>query len=399
VLVAQGRITEEQYLAAARAMVENGTKLTDALLEMGVLTSERLQQEQREHTRDQITSGFVLTQGSFVLEPAKTTPEETAKFEFRMGEVYVQGFRKHAAESEVHGAFAPLKDMYLRTRPEMAQFRAQLALDTQDEKVLKLLGEAYTAEEAVERGDGTPEKGIRLIAALKLLGFISEWKPGVAEFEARIRSERLRQAEEALAFKQKMRDREEQMLADVAGSLKRIEGLLRGQPMAGGATAPTVAAAGAATLPPVVAPSTQAAASPAARAVTAGGGIPAVTPAAKRPVVEEPPPTTAHSETASADSGAHAEEGPGHDAYREGMRQAAAGRLDEAETALREAVRLDAGRPVYLTALARVLLANPRYERSGTLPVVRSLLDRAQALSPGAAEVTALIQRIQQEMA
>ncbi len=89
---------------------------------------------------------------------------------------------------------------------------------------------------------------------------------------------------------------------------------------------------------------------------------------------------------------------PADKKYREGIEQAAQERLDEAEVTLREAVRLDATRPEFLTALARVLLANPRYERSGTLPVVRSLLDRAVTLQPDHAEASELHKQVQAEM-
>jgi hypothetical protein len=89
---------------------------------------------------------------------------------------------------------------------------------------------------------------------------------------------------------------------------------------------------------------------------------------------------------------------PADKKYREGIEQAAQERLDEAEVTLREAVRLDATRPEFLTALARVLLANPRYERSGTLPVVRSLLDRAVTLQPDHAEASELHKQVLAEM-
>jgi Flp pilus assembly protein TadD len=85
--------------------------------------------------------------------------------------------------------------------------------------------------------------------------------------------------------------------------------------------------------------------------------------------------------------------------YSEGIEQAAQNRLDEAEVTLREAVRLDASKPEYLTALARVLLGNPRYERAGTLPVVRSLLDRAVQLAPDNVEATELHAQVIKEMA
>jgi cytochrome c-type biogenesis protein CcmH/NrfG len=85
--------------------------------------------------------------------------------------------------------------------------------------------------------------------------------------------------------------------------------------------------------------------------------------------------------------------------YREGVEQAAQNRLDEAEVTLREAVRLDASKPEYLTSLARVLLANPRYERAGTLPVVRSLLDRAVQIAPDFQEAVDLHNQVMKEMA
>ena len=85
--------------------------------------------------------------------------------------------------------------------------------------------------------------------------------------------------------------------------------------------------------------------------------------------------------------------------FREGVEQAAQSRLDEAEVTLREAVRLDASKPEYLTQLARVLLANPRYERAGTLPVVRSLLDRAVQIAPDFQEAVDLHNQVIKEMA
>ena len=80
------------------------------------------------------------------------------------------------------------------------------------------------------------------------------------------------------------------------------------------------------------------------------------------------------------------------------MEQVSLNKLDEAEVILREAVRLDASKPEFLLALARVLLQNPRYERAGTLPVVRSLLDRAVHIAPDLDEAKELYDEIVKEM-
>lgn len=435
VLVTSGIITEEQYLAAARAMVEQGQKLTEALLEMGAISNERLQQEQRQITREQIVSGFGLTQGTFVLEAGKAPPDEVARFEFSLGEVWLAGYRKHAPEADVATAYDTMKESYVRARDDMAALRPQLALDQDDERVLKLLGEAYTLSEAVERSGSQPQRGARLLAALKQLGLIEEWKPGVAEFEARLKNEKLRLAEETVNLKQRMADREERLFVDIESALKRLET----RPVAGPATAAAPAApaapsvspddlhrveaalqqhldaglrrveqslrdalkegikAAALAAPPASGPSL----APPPTGSNLGAQLSGVPPVRKTganlgPSLASPPASSPS--MPSADVQLDGDDGPGHERYKEGMRQAAAGRLDEAESALREAVRLDATKPAYLTALARVLLANPRYERAGTLPVVRSLLDRAQSLAPGDAEVSALLQRIQQEM-
>ena len=70
------------------------------------------------------------------------------------------------------------------------------------------------------------------------------------------------------------------------------------------------------------------------------------------------------------------------------------GRYSEAEAELRAAVRLDASRAPALILLARTLLANPGYERIGTLPVVRSLLDRATMLAPNDDDLRAVLEEV-----
>jgi hypothetical protein len=129
-------------------------------------------------------------------------------------------------------------------------------------------------------------------------------------------------------------------------------------------------------------------------------------PAPSSPAVVAPPSPSFSSPSSSASSGNGQAKGKESQQtmsladlkYREGIEQAAQNRLDEAEVTLREAVRLDASKPEYLTALARVLLGNPRYERAGTLPVVRSLLDRAVQLAPDSTEASDMHAQVIKEM-
>jgi hypothetical protein len=89
---------------------------------------------------------------------------------------------------------------------------------------------------------------------------------------------------------------------------------------------------------------------------------------------------------------------PAERKFREGLDHETFARLEDAENSLRDAVRLDPTRPEYLTTLARVLLANTRYERAGTLAVVRPMLDVALKLSPDHAEANELLRLVGAEM-
>jgi hypothetical protein len=516
VLVAQGRITDEQYMKAATRMVEKSIKLTTALVELGLIDAESLDVEQRNLTRDQIIAGFELVQGRFTTTHGATPDANTPTFDFGPGEIYVQGYRRYAPTSEMLAAYETLRDKYLVANGRLASYRPKLGLVGDDERFLRLLGEALTVEEVVERAGVTPESVARLLSALQALDLVEEWSPGVEQFRSRLRAERQRHAEELASLSAHHRLIEERLL-------KAFEQALTGQRDAGGLAATLSAArrdategaaenprvllreasaslppsssstslpAAAASLPPSTAslpwsPSSSLLSSASslapkdagreyrsadARAASLsnsgssssllsaalGTGLGAARAAVRAEKVHDedrlgwdgsppsatqavsmlqlatptasstsaPPssstssvgaptfsssysmgsvsaPTTpppASNALTSSPQAREPEASPADRKYREGVEQASQERLDEAEVTLREAVRLDATRPEYLTALARVLLANPRYERAGTLPVVRSLLDRAVTLSPGHAEASALHKEVLAEM-
>jgi len=448
VLVSQGRITDEQYMKAATRMVEKSIKLTDALVELNLIDAESLEVEQRNLTRDQIIAGFEVVQGRFTTNAGVVPDGNTSTFDFGPGEIYVQGFRRYAPSNEMLAAFETLRDKYLVANARLSSYRPKLGLSGEDERLLRLLGEALTVEEAVDRANLTPEQAARLLAALQALDLVEEWSPGVEQFRSRLRAERQRHAEELSSLSTQHRHIEDRLLkafeqalagrGDSAGlsstlSAARVEAKeqkpLQDSRSASSTSMPSVSSSAAspssssssASQPPV---SSSAAGSrsfksdaraavedkPASssRSTMSWEGNTASSPpqAAIGKVVEEPrqplsslastlqsampPPAQPTVETAP--------QTPADRKYREGIEQAAQQRLDEAEVTLREAVRLDATRPEFLTALARVLLANPRYERSGTLPVVRSLLDRAVTLQPDHAEASELHKQVQAEM-
>jgi hypothetical protein len=211
-LVAQGRITDEQYMKAATLMVERSIKLTDALVELRLIDAETLAVEQRNTTRDQIIQGFEVVQGRFQTHAGAVPDANTATFDFGPGEVYVQGYRRYAPASEMQATYETLRDRYLATNARLASYRSKLGLTGDDERFLRLLGEAYTVDEASERSGIAPEAVARLLAALQALDLVEEWSPGVEQFRARLRTERQRAAEELARVLQEATSREEKLL-------------------------------------------------------------------------------------------------------------------------------------------------------------------------------------------
>lgn len=440
VLMNQGRITEDQYMKATTRSVERSIKLTDALVELGLMDAETVAVEQRNLTRDQIIQSFELSQGRFTVMTGQTPDGNTPTFDFGPGEIYVQGYRRYAPSNEMMAAFETLRDKYLIANARLASFRPKLGLATEDERMLRLLGEALTVEEAVERAQVTPEQAARLLSALQALELVDEWSPGVEQFRSRIRSEKQRHAEELSAVHSEARSREGRLIEAFEKALQKLGVSISLSHVADGEPVKPKASpfsSPASSSPPTSSSSSSMSGIGASRAPvssttvggSSGGGFthsapsPSVTvsprdagsaePAASAPAVSAPSSSFGSSSSMAAPTSSSSSS-PGNGAakgkegqqtmsladlkFREGVEQAAQNRLDEAEVTLREAVRLDASRPEYLTALARVLLGNPRYERAGTLPVVRSLLDRAVQLAPDNTEASDLHAQVIKEM-
>lgn len=428
-MVEQKRITDDQYIKAATVMVERGIKLTEALVELGFIEGETLAVEMRNLTRDQIIHGFELTQGRFTTGEGQLPESSVSTFDFGPGEIYVQGYRQYAPKLEMQAIFESLRDKYLTANTRLSAFRPKLGLGGDDERLLRLLGEAYTLEEAVERAEVTPDHAARLIAALQALDLVEEWSPGVEQFRSRLRTERQMHAEQIASLREEMSQREQRLFEGFERALGKIGSavgdskvsLQDNLPKDSVAVGPSPSAGSSSS----VSPSNSA--NSASSSSSSGGGSSSAASSSKpaaaksEPAAAKPAATGSPFSLGAAANGAGASatisndktepekpknrfgivptgNTPGDQKYREGLEQAQSSRLDEAEVTLREAVRMDASKPEYLLSLARVLLANPRYERAGTLPVVRSLLDRAVQIAPDHGDVKDLHKQVVSEM-
>ena len=236
------------------------------------------------------------------------------------------------------------------------------------------------------------------MASLQVLYLVEEWSPGVEQFQSRLRTERQRFAEELAKIQDEASRREARLFEGFERALAKITSTVGGKAVSLGEHIDSTAA-----LPPKQ-PSGESTTVP-EKPKTDATPLP---PKAQEPPPDEPmeaapppsPPSSANKMPPAPGPSATADEplSPGNKKFREGVKLASENRLDEAEATLREAVRLDPSKSTYLTSLARVLLSNPRYERAGTLPVVRSLLDRAVQLSPTDTEAKELHDQVVKEM-
>lgn len=496
ILVEQGRISEEQYLKAARRMVEHGVRLTEALLEMGYIDDKCLTEEQRFIVRDQIVCGFATQGGSFSLDGDAKLPEGNDRFDFEPGEIFAIGYRQYAPDGEVDALYETLRTSYLLVSTELARFRTHLGLEAEEERLLGLFGQAYTLEEAVDRAKISPDRAARIIGALRGLGLISTWQPTASHFEDRLRQMEQEHRAAQLEIREDMYRREERLiqafervLAGLENEVRPADGVdrFRAELSDPGIPLPASPPPDSDEQPSTMELELEAEIEPAAE-LESNQGEPRVDAASaftgemveeinpdllqfqmqkeadqqENPLSREPTltstaepgfaahqPEPEHPEldpdaispfdpTSDLDSERDADDelssaldsafippidsvgragaskvddempgidaieptaitSPGEEKYQEGLRFAAQALYDEAEVALREAVRFDAHNASYLGALARILLSNPKYDRAGTLPIVRSLLDRAQSIAPEDQDVRAMLAKVASE--
>jgi cytochrome c-type biogenesis protein CcmH/NrfG len=76
--------------------------------------------------------------------------------------------------------------------------------------------------------------------------------------------------------------------------------------------------------------------------------------------------------------------------FQKGVGLLGKGNFSSAEEAFRDAVALCSEEHVYLIGLARAIYYNPSYRADGKLPILESIVERAQQLAPDDKRVSTL---------
>ena len=417
-LVDRGRITEAQYADAAKRAIESGTRLGHALVDLGFFSQEELGEELGTTARDRVIGCFEARQGSFEFDTARPAPSSQRPYRLRVPHIVAEGLRRHADHGILQQITGDVATRYFKLQRSLADLNDTYPLSEEERRFLAYEGRAYNVSDAAESAVLGLENAHKLMALLTTFEEISDFTPGVSEFEARIREERA-------------------LIADLQSSLPKVgNGHASPNDNIGGPLHQEVLSAQAKSLG-TGAPSphwmidSHGEARPAVRApkppppppVTGVGPAPTPPPPA---VSSTPPPSSAPSTETEApamdeippmpvpssdeeglvprplvyakplprnpDGSAieTSERALSREHFQRGVTLLGQGNFANAEEAFRDAVALCAEELVYLIGLARAIYYNPEYQAQGKLPVLRSIIDRAEQLAPDDPKVVTL---------
>ena len=390
VLVENNIITSEEYLRAATHMVEKGIQLSAALVDLDLVDKETLHLESRKFTRKNIISFFSLEEGKFEVRSGAVAGKDVQNFDFGPGEIFVDGFKDYADGTAMLAVYQTNNETFLATNQNFVALRPRLGLSTRDDIFIRYLGKAYTVEDAANMANMSQEEVGRLLAALLAVSAVEERKPSLELFQARLVEEKRRHQDEVTQLREEMTTREKRLFDAFERVLSKLDDVVGGR---GGSLSGTLQESVGSLIP-------QASGETLVMGSGASDSDDEPTMQMEAVILDDGDSNVSAEDALDAlgDGEQSDEQAQADSRFKEGMQLAQEGKLDEAEGALRDALRLDASRPEFLMTLAEILLQNPKYDRSGTLPVVRSLLDRAVQISPDHEGVTEFRDKVVAEM-
>lgn len=411
-LVERGRLQENQYAEGAKRAIEQGMELGNALVDTHAMSREQLEAERAEYARLRIVDCFEPVTGRFRYERGGQVQDPERTFALDILPVVAAGFKRFASNEVVQRIVGDRTERYFKVRTHAAEVGEQFVLTPEEVEFLEFGGRAYNVADAAEMSGVSLEDAHKLLALLWTCEKVEDFTPGIEEFEARIREERQRSKE--------LEARSTDLPSFASGAPASIP--------------PPVPAP----IPePVEPPPSMPAPDDEPMPLASGNGIPGVT-RPEPPAFPPPPASTAasgppvppapesgpssHLNQPSApppppppaeDVPAMPVPGPGQDGvmpqpmvyanplprgpdgalmdtpertqsrehFQRGVQLLGQGQFDTAESAFREAVALCSEEHVYLVGLARAIFYNPAYQPRGKIPLLRSIVDRAEVLA------------------
>ncbi len=389
-LVARGRISEAQYGEGAKRSIEKGLLLGPALVELGYFTIEELGEELGKLANEQIVSCFEARQGAFEFDPKRSSPTSERPYRLDIPHILAQGLRGTAEDDVVRMIVGDVEHRYFKLKRSIEELAAQYPLDDRDQAFLAFNGRAYNVADAAEICQMPRPIAHSLMALLIVTDEVADFTPGVVEFEARIREERQRSRD--------LRSSDIPPVEDPPPSSPAIPlpSHESEQPANGASSerSPFEAPMPAEPPPPPPPPIPMAHPQPQPAPVGPNGEeIPAMpVPADDEDGLPVRPLVFAKSLPRGPDGSAleTPERSLSREHFQRGVALLGQGNFANAEEAFRDAVALCSEEHVYLIGLARAIYYNPAYRAEGKVPVLKSIVGRADHLAPDDKRVATL---------
>lgn len=393
-LVDTGRLDENAYAKATMNAMEDGIDLGAALVQTGAMTQAQLEEERSDYARLQLVDRFEADLATFRFERGPSSGRR--EFTMEPLPVLAEGFKRHARPELVASIVTDNEERYFKTRTEPMDIGETFVLEPREVTFLEHGGRAYNVADAAEIADMSLEDALKLLALLWTCEAIEDFTPGIAEFEARIREER-------------------QRTKDIEARASQLPSPEEDEPFEGMRSAPAfeapapLSAEDEAEEPPMelLDEVADVSAPPRSSSLLQPAPSPSMPPPPP-PVSEEVPimpvvpqgqpsrpaePMVFAAPTPRGPDGQlieTPERGRSKEAFQRGVQLLGQGHFESAEDAFREAITLCSEEHVYMVGLARSIFYNPDYSAEEKIPLLRSIVRRAESIAPNDQRVLAL---------
>lgn len=172
ILLAEGKITRDQYEESLRRMVAEKVRQGDLLLSMGFVTAEDLNGGLVRQSEAVLLGAFQSGAEGARFQPLPSLPEGTPRLKVPLPPVVWRGIRKGTPLAWIERALAPNRELPLaaRLRPEQAR---ELGMDEVEGAVVKALEGRPSIHALIDQGIASPERVLRTIYGLTVLGLLT----------------------------------------------------------------------------------------------------------------------------------------------------------------------------------------------------------------------------------
>jgi len=395
-LVETGRLGEADYAQASMHAIEEGIDLGAAMVQTGAVTQAQLEEERSDYARLQLVDRFEAGLATFRFERGASSGRR--EFTMEPLPVVAEGFKRHARPELVASIVTDNTERYFKTRSEPMDIGETFVLEPRELTFLEHGGRAYNVSDAAEVADMSLEEALKLLALLWTCEVIEDFTPGIAEFEARIREERQRTKDvEARASQLPAPEEDEpfegmrSVPAFEAPAPIHTEDETEEPPME---LLDEVAEVAPISSPPPRANSLlQPAPAPSSPPPPPSDDVPIM------PVVPEGEPSRQAEPLVFAAPTPRGPDGQlietpersrSKEAFQRGVQLLGQGQFEPAESAFREAITLCSEEHVYMVGLARSVFYNPDYSAEEKIPLLRSIVRKAESIAPNDQRVLSL---------